>query len=124
MSKKILLIEDEDSLVEPLVMVLESAGWEVNLAKNGLDALNILQQYQPDLILLDINMPGVNSKDFLRIKGKIKKIKDIPTIGLSAMADPNIVKEDNVITVLPKPFGLALLYSKIKEIFKEAPDQS
>jgi DNA-binding response OmpR family regulator len=64
--KKILLVDDEESIHLLYRDELEEAGYEVHSAFSGDEALNTLEIIKPDLIILDINMPGINGIDTLR----------------------------------------------------------
>ncbi len=66
MSKKILVVEDEIVLLEAYDMVLRAAGYEVTLAHDGQEALDITSKYEPDLILLDLRMPKMSGIEFLK----------------------------------------------------------
>jgi DNA-binding response OmpR family regulator len=65
-SKKILVVDDESSLVQLCQIVLENAGFEVRGAYSGKQALNLLNDEMPDLILLDVMMPGMNGIELCR----------------------------------------------------------
>lgn len=64
--KKILVVDDESSLVQLCQLVLENAGFEVRGAFSGKQALNLLDDEMPDLILLDVMMPGMNGIEVCR----------------------------------------------------------
>lgn len=64
--KKILLVDDEESIHLLYRDELEEAGYEVHSALSGDEALNTLEIISPDLVILDINMPGINGIDTLR----------------------------------------------------------
>lgn len=73
-SKKILVVDDETSLVDLCQIVLENAGFEVRGAYNGKQALNLLKSEMPDLILLDVMMPGMNGIELCReIREKLQE---------------------------------------------------
>ncbi|HSM56139.1 MAG TPA: response regulator [Candidatus Sulfomarinibacteraceae bacterium] len=59
-AKKILIVDDERSLVQLCQIILEAAGFEVRGAYNGYQALNMITEEVPDLILLDVMMPGID----------------------------------------------------------------
>ena len=63
---KICIVEDDDSIRELYRYKLTSAGYNVSIAKNGKDALIVLQKEKPDLILLDIKMPGLPGNEVLK----------------------------------------------------------
>ncbi|MEN8257748.1 MAG: response regulator [Thermodesulfobacteriota bacterium] len=80
--KKILLVDDEESIHLLYRDELEDAGYEVHSALSGDEALNSLDILKPDLVILDINMPGLNGIDTLRIMKK--KMPAMPVILSSA----------------------------------------
>lgn len=65
MKKKILVVEDEQTLSEAYQLILESEGYDVSLASDGVEALAITASQEPDLILLDVRMPNMNGIEFL-----------------------------------------------------------
>ena len=65
-SKKIIVVDDESSLVQLCQIVLENAGFTVRGAYSGKQALNLLNDEVPDLILLDVMMPGMNGIELCR----------------------------------------------------------
>lgn len=66
MSKKILIVEDEVILLDAYELVLKQQGYNVKTALDGQYALETVQEFEPDLILLDLRMPRVNGVEFLR----------------------------------------------------------
>ena len=79
--KKILLVDDEESIHLLYREELEEQGFEVHSAMSGEDALKILSTLKPSLIILDINMPGMNGIDVLR---KIKEMDSTMPVILSS----------------------------------------
>lgn len=65
-NKKILVVDDETSLVQLCMLILEDAGYQVRGAFNGRQALHLINEEMPDLILLDIMMPGMNGIEVCR----------------------------------------------------------
>jgi CheY-like chemotaxis protein len=63
---KILIAEDEKALNDAYVMILKRAGYTVKSALDGLEALKITKNYEPDVILLDLRMPHMGGIDFLK----------------------------------------------------------
>lgn len=74
MPKKILIVDDEANIVISLEFLMQKAGYEVEIARNGEDALNIVNEFKPDLVLLDVMMPKVNGFDVCQ------KIRDNPDL--------------------------------------------
>jgi DNA-binding response OmpR family regulator len=67
MPKEILIVDDEPSIVVPIQFLMEQQGYNVIVAKNGEDALDIILKYKPDLILLDIMLPGIDGYEVCEI---------------------------------------------------------
>ena len=67
MPKEILIVDDEPSIVVPIQFLMEQQGYNVIIAKNGEDALDIILKYKPDLILLDIMLPGIDGYEVCEI---------------------------------------------------------
>jgi DNA-binding response OmpR family regulator len=66
MSKRVLIAEDEDSIVASLEFLMKNGGFETCVARTGIDALAIAATFRPDLVLLDVMLPGKNGLDVCR----------------------------------------------------------
>ncbi|PDZ09497.1 DNA-binding response regulator [Bacillus pseudomycoides] len=84
MTTRIAIIEDEDNIREICKRYLESEGYEVYTAENGEEGWNVFQQYQPDLIVLDLMMP---KKDGWELCEEIRQHSNVPIIILTARAE-------------------------------------
>ena len=84
--KKILIAEDEEMLAEVIGEEFEFRGAEVKIAHHGIDALGLLKQFKPDVILSDYRMPKMNGKEFLSQARKVTA-QDTPFVFLSAFGD-------------------------------------
>ena len=83
--KKILVVDDEPDFLNLIKMRLEASNYEVLLANNGTDALNIIKSNKPDAVILDIMMPGIDGLEVLRQLRK--KHKDLPVFILTAFSN-------------------------------------
>lgn len=83
-AEKILFVEDSDDVRMAFEAVLEDAGYEVSAIANGDDAPRDVYQFQPDLVLLDIMLPGLSGFDLCR---RIRAMSNIPVVMLSALSD-------------------------------------
>lgn len=63
---KILIVEDEDVLRKAFDTVLKTGGYEVGMAENGLEGIRLMKEMKPDLVLLDVFMPVMDGREFLR----------------------------------------------------------
>ena len=88
MAKKILLVEDEDVVINILQKKLTEEGYEVLIARNGLEGLEKMRQINPDIILLDIVMPKMNGFEVMEEMQKDPDLKKIPIIVISNSGQP------------------------------------
>jgi CheY-like chemotaxis protein len=87
MAAKILVVDDEPSIVRLVTTTLEARGYQVLTAHDGLEAITEAKQYKPDLILLDIMMPHMDGREARKRLLADPITKDIPVIHLSAVGD-------------------------------------
>jgi CheY-like chemotaxis protein len=112
--KKILVAEDEDSNYELVKIVLQKR-YRLIRAHNGIEAVTLNEEEHPDLILMDIRMPGMNGLDATRI---IKEVSsDTPVVALSAYAfEENIreAKQAGCNEFMAKPFKVENLIDMVR----------
>lgn len=108
MAKRILVVEDDTSIRELLVELLESEGYSVSSAVNGLEGLKHLQNnLNPDLILIDLMMPVMDGYTFRTEQLKNDTWSLIPTVVMSAEANAKEkMKSFNITAFLSKPVEL------------------
>jgi two-component system alkaline phosphatase synthesis response regulator PhoP len=85
---KILCVEDDPDMIDYIRLILGKAGYEVIGADGGAKGLEAMRQELPDLILLDLMMPGMDGADVLLEKKQDETIRDIPVIALTALDSP------------------------------------
>ncbi len=117
MARKILIIDDEDDIREVAALSLESvAGWEVIKASSGAQGLARAEEYQPDAILLDVMMPGMDGPSTFRELRKNQATAGIPVLLLTAKVqgtDQRRFADLGVEAVLFKPFDPMTLSAQI-----------
>ena len=86
--KRILCVEDDPDMIDYIRLILGKAGYEVLGADGGTEGLDAMRREQPDLILLDLMMPGMDGADVLLRKKEDATIRDIPVIALTALDSP------------------------------------
>jgi DNA-binding response OmpR family regulator len=116
------LVVDDDADVRALVAeLLTRAGYQVNQAPNGREALKVLFDARPDLVLLDINMPELDGWGTLE---RIRELSDVPVLMLTALgAELEKVRAlragaDDYVT---KPFGRQELLARVESLLRRAP---
>lgn len=115
MAKRILVVEDDTSIRELLVELLESEGFTVSAAANGLEGLKSLQaEGSPDLILIDLMMPVMDGYSFRNEQLKNSQWAKIPTVVMSAEANAKEkMKNFNITAFLSKPVELDTILKTI-----------
>jgi DNA-binding response OmpR family regulator len=82
---KILCIEDDPDMIDYIALILGKAGYEVVGAEGGEEGLEKMRQESPDLVLLDLMMPGMDGADVLKEKEQDPTLSNIPVIALTAL---------------------------------------
>lgn len=118
---KILVVEDEPSLVDVLTYNLQREGYEVLIAKEGREGLRKAQMLLPDLVLLDLMLPGLGGLDICRDLRASQHTSQIPILMLTAKAEESdqivgfAVGADDYVT---KPFSVKVLLQRIKVLLR------
>jgi DNA-binding response OmpR family regulator len=118
-SKKILIVDDELSILVPLKFLLEKNNFSVALAQSGKDALDQISLSKPDLILLDIMLPDLDGYEIFQLIRENPEWDDIKVIYLSAKnRDVDIAKGLNLgaDAYVTKPFSNADLMEKVRAL--------
>lgn len=123
MKKNILIIDDEPDILRLTVIRLESSGYVVSQAPDSEEALELLNKNIPDLILLDMLLPGMQGGDFCKKLKAETRFKDIPIILFTAsvMGITEIAKEVGAQDYITKPFEPEQLLYKIKRLIENPP---
>jgi CheY-like chemotaxis protein len=116
---KILLVEDDPVQVELIKKHLESSGYNLVIARNGQEGIKIAQKEKPDLILMDMIMPGMHGLEAI-IKLKENPLTEsIPIIALTIMSSPKFVQEcyrAGIIGYIKKPYDPKILLESVERI--------
>lgn len=120
MAKKIMIVDDEESLIELVTAVLEQEGYEVIAAMNGEEALEKLKTVKPDLILLDMMMPGMSGREVCERIRKDQKTKNMKvafiTVAKFSETGRDVLKKMKVLDYITKPFDNADLVKRVKKM--------
>lgn len=116
MSKKILVVEDEEAVRELEKFILEQHGYEVMEARDGLEGLTKAEFRKPDLILLDLMMPDVSGGRMFDEMREHPATKDIPIVVVTGKPDAHEVFDDQIgaDNVIMKPFEADALIERIR----------
>ena len=123
--KQILIIEDEPDIQELLSFNLDNNGYKVYTASNGEKGLEVARKEHPDLILLDLMLPGIHGLDVCRIIKSDQETSGISIIMLTALGqEEDIIKglETGADDYVTKPFSLQVLEARIKSVLRRVPE--
>jgi two-component system alkaline phosphatase synthesis response regulator PhoP len=119
MPKEILIVDDEPSIVVPIQFLMEQQGYNVIVAVNGEDALDIILKYKPDLILLDIMLPGIDGYEVCEIVRLNPDFRNIKIIFLTAKGREVEIAKGMMLgadAYIIKPFSNAEVVAKVKAL--------
>lgn len=123
-TKTVLLVEDNDSVRELIKVLLETEGYQIIEAANGHDGLAKAETSHPDLMILDLMMPGLDGESVLKTLSQHATLKRVPVLVVSGKYDSlemlrDRIGEDNI---FPKPFEPTRMLDRIGDLIG-FPDQ-
>jgi len=126
MKEKILIVEDEKDIIKMLEYNLKKEGFRVIAARDGEDALDLAVRDHPDLILLDLMLPGMDGLEVCKALKKESKASSIPIIMLTAKSqesDKVVGLELGADDYITKPFSPRELIARIKAVLRRATEK-
>jgi len=120
---KVLVVDDEEMLVNLLRRQLQTEGYEVFTAMDGLSALRLARRHQPDLILLDIAMPGTDGLEVCKRLRQDPALRDIMILFLTCrddVSDRVEGLETGADDYLPKPFNTEELLARVRALLRRS----
>ncbi|MFW6096646.1 MAG: response regulator [Chloroflexota bacterium] len=118
MSKTVLCIEDNKTNMLLVSRIVEAEGYRLVRAEDGPTALTVLEDLTPDLILLDVNIPGIHGLDLARMIKDDERLASIPLIATTAnvlVGDKERCLEAGCDEYLPKPLDIR----RLREVMRE-----
>ena len=119
--KRVVLVEDNESTIDVVEMELKCLGYDVTTAKDGLEALKIIGELAPDLVIMDIQMPKMDGFEAVRQIRANPKIQNVPILAATAKAlkgDREKCLAVGCDGYIAKPFTHRELDSAMNEVFK------
>jgi len=120
MTHRILVVDDEPSVTDLLAYNLRKAYYDVSIAANGSEALRLVGEFKPDLILLDLMIPEVDGLDVCR---ELRKTSNVPVIMITALGEETdriVGLELGADDYVTKPFSVRELMARIKAVLRRA----
>ncbi|MEL6172254.1 MAG: response regulator [Pseudomonadota bacterium] len=106
--KKVLLIEDEQNIIEAVSFILSRDGWDVKTHSNGHDAIDAVRARCPDIVILDVMLPGKSGFDILQEIRSDEDLTGLPVLMLSARGqakDIELAEMSGANQYMTKPFS-------------------
>jgi two-component system response regulator RegX3 len=119
----VLVVEDEESFVEALVVGLKREGFRVRVARDGLEALEVFDASRPDLVLLDVMLPRMSGVDVCR---ELRNKSRVPIVMVTAKAseiDTVVGLEVGADDYVTKPYRLRELVARMRAVLRRAPSE-
>lgn len=123
MTYRILVAEDEPSIVVSLEFLLREAGYQVTVARDGEAALRAAEEIKPDLMVLDVMLPGVNGFEVCRRARQTPALRKIPILFLTARGFENEIRKGMALgatAYMTKPFATRELVATVGELLRAA----
>jgi CheY-like chemotaxis protein len=116
---KLLYVEDEADIREIAELALEDEGFDIVFCESGEQAIEKAGEFQPEVVLLDVMMPGMDGPTTLQKLRELPGLQTTPVIFLTAKVQPNEIQGFialGAIDVIPKPFDPMTLAEQVKDI--------
>ncbi len=117
---KVLIVDDDGPILKALNLRFQHSGFDVLCAKDGMSAMSIVAQEQPDVAVLDINLPGIDGFS-LHDKIRASSVKDIPILFMSASKSEEVLTDPHLkvsAAFYEKPFDAKAMVSDISGLLK------
>ena len=122
MAKKIMIVDDEESIRELVNAVLSMEGFDIIAAEDGQDCLEKLKEVKPDLILMDMMMPGMSGRETIekiRANPKTKNLNIVfLTVARFSETGKDTLEKMNILDYITKPFDNDDLVKRVKKLVK------
>ena len=115
--RRVLIVDDEEGFRDGVADLLGMEGYEVSVARDAVEAVRVLPEFRPEVILLDLRMPHLDGEGFLRSMGGLPASKRVPVVLISAKEDlQQIALRTGAAGYLSKPFEAPQLLSLLEKV--------
>lgn len=122
---RILVVEDEEDLASLVEVNLDLAGYDVVVAPTGEDGLQAIREHDPDAVLLDVMLPGIDGWNVLRTVKEDRTTRDLPIVMLTALSEERDLIRGHLqgaVEYVTKPFEMKKLLETIESVLGEASE--
>lgn len=122
MAKHVLLVEDEPNIIEAIRFLLKRDGWHVDTHSDGTDAVEVIRAKSPDILILDVMLPGKSGYDILHEVRAEYGADRLPVLMLTARGqskDRELAERAGVNCFMTKPFSNSEMLAAVRDLAKE-----
>lgn len=123
MSRHVVLIEDEPNIAEAIRFLLTRDKWQVDVHGEGADAVEVIRAAAPDLVILDLMLPGKSGLEVIQELRAVEGLETLPVLMLTArgqLKDREMAERAGVTRFMTKPFSNAEVLTAVRDLHAQA----
>jgi len=123
MGRHVVLIEDEPNIIEAIRFLLTREGWTVDAHSDGSDAVDVIKAANPDLVILDLMLPGKSGMEIIKDLRDEESLHRLPVLMLTARGqarDREMAEKAGVSRFMTKPFSNAEVLTAVRDLHAQA----
>ncbi|VCU58460.1 Response regulator receiver domain protein [Tritonibacter mobilis] len=123
MAGRVVLIEDEANIAEAIRFLLSREGWQVDVHADGSSALSVIKAAEPDLVILDLMLPGKSGMEIIREIRELEAFSHLPVLMLTArgqLKDREMAERAGVTRFMTKPFSNTEVLTAVRDLNAQA----
>ncbi|OUS35273.1 two-component system response regulator [Rhodobacterales bacterium 56_14_T64] len=123
MGRHVVLIEDEPNIIEAIRFLLTRDGWTVDAHSDGSDAVEVIKAAKPDLVILDLMLPGKSGMEIIKDLRDEESLRNLPVLMLTARGqarDRDMAEKAGVSRFMTKPFSNTEVLAAVRDLHAQA----
>ncbi|MVO17429.1 response regulator transcription factor [Parasedimentitalea huanghaiensis] len=123
MGRHVVLIEDEPNIIEAIRFLLTREGWTVEAHSDGQNAIEVIKAAKPDLVILDLMLPGKSGMEIIKDLREQEKMTELPVLMLTARGqarDREMAEKAGVSRFMTKPFSNTEVLAAVRDLHAQA----
>lgn len=123
MGRHVVLIEDEPNIIEAIRFLLTRDGWTVDAHSDGSDAVDVIKAAKPDLVILDLMLPGKSGMEIIKDLRDEEGLRNLPVLMLTARGqarDRDMAEKAGVSRFMTKPFSNTEVLAAVRDLHAQA----
>ncbi|WIY25280.1 response regulator transcription factor [Parasedimentitalea psychrophila] len=123
MGRHVVLVEDEPNIIEAIRFLLTREGWTVEAHSDGSDAVEVIKAANPDLVILDLMLPGKSGMEIIKDLRNEEDLRNLPVLMLTARGqarDREMAEKAGVSRFMTKPFSNTEVLAAVRDLHAQA----